>query len=179
MIKNLKVYGKFEDFLNVFLEFRKAPYYEDWNNENVREEYEYLKKNGNINFMIVDGRVVGLVTTLYGIQENHNIKLDSNKVGYISDIAVLSEYRKRGIGTELMKYVIDEFKKEGIEYVYFRTIAVQPDGRKSLSEPIGIKLGFEILYDENGNLITQDCSFPRNNESIPEEEKREFLVKKI
>ena len=47
-IRNLKVYGSFEDFKNVFYEFRKKPYFEDWNGELVKEEYDFLNTNGEI-----------------------------------------------------------------------------------------------------------------------------------
>ena len=102
------------------------------------------------------------------------IILPTNNVGYISDIAVLEEYRRRGYGTELMQYAIDQFKNKGDDYAYFRTLRFG-----SLSEPIGLKLGFETVYKDNGEMLIQNCSFPRINNCVPETEERKFLVKKL
>ena len=173
-IKNLKIYGSFEDFKNVFFEFRKKPYFEDWKDEDVRSEYNYLKENGEIFFKEVNNQIIGLVTLLKGIQEGHGLKIPTNNVGYISDIAVLEEFRRRGYGTELMQYAVNEFKKNGNEYAYFRTLK-----NGSLSEPIGLRLGFETVYKNNGDILTQLCSFPRINNCVPEKEERKFLVKKL
>ena len=173
-IKNLKIYGSYEDFKNVFLEFRKKPYFEDWKDKDIQEEYEYLSSHGEIFVKEVLGKVIGLVTLLKGIQRGHNLSLATNNVGYISDIAVLEEYRRRGYGTELMQYAINEFIKNGNDYAYFRTLKIG-----SMSEPIGLKLGFETMYNEKGEMITQECSFPRINNCVPEKEERKFLIKKL
>ena len=173
-IRNLKVYGSFEDFKNVFYEFRKKPYFEDWNEKLVKDEYDFLSSNGEIYVKEVNDKIIGIVTLLSGIQPNHELILPTNNVGYISDIAVLEECRRRGYGTELMQYAIDKFKKNGNEYAYFRTLR-----NGSLSEPIGLKLGFETVYKDNGDMLIQNCSFPRIDNKIPETEERKFLVKKL
>ena len=173
-IKNLKVYGSFDDFKNVFYEFRKKPYYEDWTEKDVKEEYDYLNNNGNIFVKEVDGKVVGLITLLQGIQSGHELILPTNNVGYISDIAVLEEYRRHGYGTELMKYALTRFENANNEYAYFRTLR-----NGSMSEPIGLKLGFETVYKDNGEMLIQNCSFPRINNCVPETEERKFLIKKL
>ncbi len=173
-IKNLKIYGSYDDFKNVFLEFRKKPYFEDWQDADVKSEYDYLNTNGEIFMKEIDGKVVGIVTLLKGIQEGHNLNLNTNNVGYISDIAVLEEFRRRGYGTELMEYAVNEFIKNGNDYAYFRTLK-----NGSMSEPIGIRLGFETMYKDNGEMITQECSFPRINNCVPEKEERKFLIKKL
>ena len=173
-IKNLKVYGSFDDFKNVFYEFRKKPYFEDWQECDVKEEYDYLNENGNIYVKEVNNKIIGIVTLLSGIQKGHELVLPTNNVGYISDIAVLEEYRRRGYGTELMQYAIDRFKNDGNEYAYFRTLK-----NGSMSEPIGIKLGFETIYKDNGEMLIQECSFPRINNCVPEKEDRKFLIKKL
>lgn len=173
-IKNLKVYGSFEDFKNVFYEFRKKPYFEDWHEEDVKEEYDYLSNNGDIYVKEIDGKIVGIVTLLKGIQNGHGLVLPTNNVGYISDIAVLEEYRRRGYGTELMEYALKCFENEGDEYAYFRTLR-----NGSMSEPIGLKLGFETVYKDDGEMLIQECSFPRINNQVPETEERKFLIKKL
>lgn len=173
-IKNLKVYGSFEDFKNVFYEFRKKPYFEDWKEKDVREEFDYLSTNGDIYFKEVDNKIVGLITLLQGIQSGHDLILPNNNVGYISDIAVLEEFRRRGYGTELMQFALDDFINKGNEYAYFRTLR-----NGSMSEPIGVKLGFETIYKENGDMLIQECSFPRIDNCVPEKEERKFLIKKL
>ncbi len=173
-IRNLKIYGSYNDFKNVFLEFRKKPYFEDWKDNDIEDEYNYLRKNGEIYVKEINGKVVGLVTLLNGVQKGQEIFLPTNNVGYISDIAVLEEFRRRGYGTELMQFAVNEFVKNGNDYAYFRTLK-----NGSMSESIGIKLGFKIMYRENGEMIIQECSFPRINNCIPEKEERKFLIKKL
>ena len=173
-IKNLKIFGGYEDFKNVYLVFRNKPFYEDWDEEKLREEYDYYNKNGEIYVRELDGKAVGLVALLQGIQNGHGLVLPTNNVGYISDIAVIEECRRRGFGTELMKYALDCFAKEGNEYAYFRASRYG-----SMSEPIGLKLGFEPVYKDNGELLIQECSFPRVNNCVPETDERKFLIKKL
>ncbi|MCR5617149.1 MAG: GNAT family N-acetyltransferase [Clostridiales bacterium] len=58
---------------------------------------------------------------------------------YISDLIVTEEYRKRGIGTMLMKRVEDEFRGKGMEYISLTTFAFQaPEFYK--------KLGYEVEF---------------------------------
>ena len=156
-IKNLKVYGSFDDFKKVYLVFRGKPFFEDWDDKKIKEEYDYYNNNGNIYVREVDGKIVGLVALLKGIQEGHGLELPTNNVGYISDIAVLEECRRHGYGTELMKYALDLFINDGNEYAYFRASRYG-----SMSEPIGLKLGFEPVYKKNGEV-----------------EERKFLIKKL
>ncbi len=173
-IKNLKIFGGYEDFKNVYLVFRKSPFFEDWTEKNLREEYEYYNENGEIFIREVDNKAVGLVALLKGVQSGHGLELPTNNVGYISDIAVLEECRRRGYGTELMKFAVDRFTNDGSDYAYFRASRYG-----SMSEPIGLKLGFEPVYKNNGELLIQKCSFPRVNNIVPEVEDRKFLIKKL
>lgn len=173
-IKNLRIFGGYEDFKNVYLVFRNKPFYEDWDEEKLREEYDFYNNNGEIYVKEVDGKALGLVAVLQGVQKGHGLELPTNNVGYISDIVVIEECRRRGYGTELMKYALDCFNEIGNEYAYFRASRYG-----SMSEPIGLKLGFEPVYKENGELLVQECSFPRVNNIVPETDERKFLIKKL
>ena len=155
--------------------FRGSPYFENWTDELLMEEYNFLNEKGVMYGKYIDDNIVGMVSYLPYKVDEHNIVLPENKkIGYLADIAVLNEYRKRGIGTEMFTYVVNKLISEKYDYLYFRTVI-----NGSMSEGIGKKLGFEIVYDDSGNLVTQEISFPRNRPDIPEKESRKFLLKKI
>jgi GNAT superfamily N-acetyltransferase len=165
----------YEDFSEVFKEFRKAPYFEDWTEQLLKEEYDFLTTNGFIFGKYIDSQMIGLASYLPNKQPNHKIEFPvDKKIAYLSDLAVLEAYRKKGIGTELFVYALNDIIRNQYDYVYFRTVV-----NGSLSEGIGIRNGFEIVYDENSKLVTQQLSFPRVKDDVPEVEDRKFLVKKL
>lgn len=64
---------------------------------------------------------------------------DASKVGEIASIAVDSNYRNRGIGTALLRKLLEEFKKEGADLVVLHCPAEAKDAKKLYD-----KLGFEV-----------------------------------
>ena len=57
---------------------------------------------------------------------------------YVSDLAVLPEYRKRGIGTQLLKYALEVATSEGYEFAYMRINDNNPMGY-NLSKACGFE----------------------------------------
>lgn len=171
-IKNLKICGSFEDFRNVYLEFRGYPFFEDWKEKDIKEEYEYYMDTADVFAKLDKNKVVGILALQEGLQKG--IVFPTENVGYISDVAVLQKYRGKGYGTELMQFALDKFISEGKDLSYFRTGSVN-----SMSAPIGLKQGYELLLDKDGKPFKQMVSFPRVREDIPEEEDRVFYVKKL
>ncbi len=135
--------NKLEDFVNVYKVFRNPPYYEAWTDNMIREEYEDLLSDGHVCGYYIDTKCVGLITFRpMRLKDLHPVHYEHpEKVAYLADIAVLPEYRGKGIGTQLMQYALDELKREGFQKVYMKTLVVG----KSMSYGIAVKLGFKLL----------------------------------
>ena len=110
-IKNLKICGGYEDFKNVYLVFRNKPFYEDWDDKKVREEYDYYNNNGEIYVREVDGKIVGLVALLQGIQAGHGLELPTDKVGYISDLHLPNHIGRNASEKEIILFLNSIAKK--------------------------------------------------------------------
>ena len=134
----------YDDFYKLFKVFENPPYSEKFSDKEIMDEYKLLTSGGFVYGYYEDDICVGLVTfnkyTLY----DHPIKYEHpEKVVYLSDVAVLDEYRGKGLGTMLMKYALDRAKEEGYEIACMRTL--QPG--ESMSYGIAIKLGFKQLQE--------------------------------
>lgn len=155
---------KIEDFMNLYKVFRNPPYYEAWTDQMIRDEYYDLLKDGHVCGYYLDDVCVGLITFRpMRLKDLHPIHYEHpEKVAYLADIAVLQEYRGKGIGTCLMRYAFEVLRREGFERVYMKTLEID----KSMSYGIAIKLGFKLLegvtsVDKMERLIKE-----RNEEDI-------------
>ena len=66
-----------------------------------------------------DGRVVGYITTV--------IDREAGK-GRIPNLAVAAEFRKQGLGRQLIERALDYFREEGLEYAMIETMAQNVSG---------------------------------------------------
>lgn len=135
---------RIEDFIKLYKVFRNAPYYEDWTDELIIEEYNSLLTDGYVyGCYLEEDNCVGLITFRpMHLEDLHPVHYEHpEKVAYLADITVLPEYRGQGIGTCLMQYALDVLKEEGFEKVYMKTLEVG----KSMSYGIAVKLGFKLL----------------------------------
>ena len=84
--------------------------------DEVKDAYKSLLKNNNVTFhAITDDEVVGLTTLIQSSNGN-----SSESVIDINAIYVTPEYRRKGFGTKLLKY-IDEFAlSRGAVGIYFQ-----------------------------------------------------------
>ncbi len=174
MIKNLKDY---KDFRKVFRIFETEPFWEDWKENQIKEEFDEFQSEGDIFAKYDVNDIMGIVTLLYGARNYHPVigafEVPS-KVIYISDLAVLHKYRGLGIGTELAKYAVEVGSLQGKESMYLRT-----NLEGSMSEHIFDRLGFEVMKDSNGKIITQAVQFPRCKENVPDTDIRKFMLKRL
>lgn len=92
MTRNIKeiTYTEIQDFINAFKVFRDAPYYEDWTEKMIREEYELLTQKGHVYGYYINGKCVGIVTFRPMRLEDHPpVHYDNPEVvAYLSDITV-------------------------------------------------------------------------------------------
>ena len=117
---------------------RQPEYWEEPNLKVVSAYFDYLLKDisdnqGKIFVAEIDNKVTGYVIVLLDKQDSPDIRI--KKFGHVTDIAVLSEYRSRGFGTELLKTAEKFVKDSGLEWMYLRVSV----GNRALS-----------LYEKNG-----------------------------
>ncbi len=114
--------GEIKNVSNLWLIFVQDPEGSDLNivpNEENRKRWmnfvESLMSSdtGTMKIAIVEKKIVG-----YILYSWHITPLETRlKVGTIYDLFVLREYRRRGIGTELLKEAINDLKSRGIKMV--------------------------------------------------------------
>ena len=154
------------EFKKVFSVCRNWPYNELWPDEEMEIEFEKAKEKGKVFGYYIDGECVGIISFYDIIPLEHPIIYDEKlKVLYFSDVAVLEEYRKKGIATTLIKYMLDYATINKYDKVYMRTM--QPD--KSMSYNIVIANGFKVISG-----VTENKKMQRMNGKV-EADDRIFL----
>ena len=141
MNKKIKELNNQEDFNKVYQVFSGAPYFEKYTEENLKEIFEEYQEKGYVYGAYNDERCLGIVALERDAKKEQPVNYQNEKVMYLADIAVLDDYRKKGLGTELMLYAIMKSKELGYEKLYMRTLEAQ----KSMSYGIARKVGFEQI----------------------------------
>ena len=163
MKEKIRKIGKesYDDFYQMYKIFERPPYCEMFSDEEIMQEYELLNRGGCVYGYYEEDVCVGMVSYNDSKFYAHPIHYEHSKAAYLSDVTVLEDYRGRGIGTKLMKFVVDKAKKENYEVMYMRTL--KPG--ESMSYGIALKLGFlqlkqtEIIdrarHDESRNTVDE------------------------
>lgn len=172
-IKNIKEY---EDFRKVFEMFRHYPFFEAWSEDAFREEYDYLKEDGEIfGYYLNTGEIAGLISIIYGAKNEHPVTFEEpDKVIYLSDVAVINEHRGNGYAKRLTDFIIDY----ATIYNYYKDMYLRTNLEGSMSEGIFVSRGFEIMK-KDGQIITQDIYFERTKEELSKTDTRKFLSRKL
>ncbi len=162
----------YEDFAKVFKVFGHAPFFEKWTPEMVRETYEsFNAKDGEIFGYYVNDECAGIVTIHPMVKGEHPVSYPDNvKVMYLSDVATLPKFRKRGIGTILFDVAMRHSKVLGYDYMYLRT----NERGKSMSYSIAEKCGFKQICD-----LCQEVEFDRTRDYISNKDLRIFMERKL
>lgn len=84
--------------------------------------------------------VYGLIALERGVKADQPVKFQGKDVMYLADIAVLDEYRRKGLGNKLMLYGVMQSKVLGYKKLYMRTLE-----RGSMSYGIALKIGFKQI----------------------------------
>ena len=150
--------------------FGMPPYSEVFTEEEMRDEYALLTSSGHVYGYYEGEKCIGIVTFNNKECYNHPVCYNpEKKVAYLSDVAVLPEYRNKGIGTALMKHVVNCARNEGYNIIYMRTL--KPG--ESMSYGIALKLGF-ILLEETEVIERERTDENRNTKDV-----RIFLEKTL
>lgn len=162
----IKEVEKKEDFKKVFKVFREYPYNELWPDSEMEQEFDKIKNIGKVIGCYYKENCIGLITFYDMIKNEHPINYDKTKrVLYFSDVAVLKEFRNKGIATKLLKNMIEFATFNAYDVIYMRTM--QPD--KSMSYSMVLKNGFTVI-----NGVTEDKQMSRVNGKV-ESDQRIFL----
>ena len=151
----IKEVNDVNEFLDVYKVFRLEPYNELWPDEEIQEEFANLKKLGKVFGYYIGNKCAGIIAYYDIVRGEHPVEYPEDlKVLYFSDVAVLEEYRNKGIATKLLNHMMDFAKENAYDVVYMRTM--QPD--KSMSYSIVVKYGFKVM-----NGILEDKSMVRSD----------------
>ena len=174
VINNIKVVKNYDEFRSVYGVFMEEPFYEAWTEDEFKEEYNYLKDNGEV-IGYYNDEICGLLNLIDGAKSDQPVSFpDNDKVLYISDIAMKRKYRGRGYAKSLVNFLMNYLERQD----YYENVYLRTNLTGSMSEGLFIPKGFEVMKN-NGKIITQECSFKRTREDLPEIDIRKFLSKKI
>lgn len=143
-IKELK---KLEDFKNVYKVFSGPPYNEKYTEEELEEIFREYQEKGYIYGAYNDTECIGLIALERGAKTNQPVSFQDDSVMYLADIAVLNEYRRKGLGNQLMLYGVMQSKALGYKRLYMRTLE-----NGSMSYGIAMRIGFKQIPDAFQNV---------------------------
>lgn len=104
--------------------FNGEPFYEDWTTEKASEVLREYKENGaNMWFPVLGDEVLGFLVTTDQIPDAQKqfITLDQDKIRFIEEVGVRSDYRGNRIASELVRRDLKNALMLGKEYLAYRT----------------------------------------------------------
>lgn len=137
----IKEITKLEDFKRVYKVFLGPPYNEKYTEE-LEEIYREYKEKGFIYGAYNGSDCIGMIALECGTKSDQPVNFNNKKVMYLADIAVLNDYRRKGLGNQLMLYGVMQSKIMGYEKMYMRTLK-----NGSMSQGIALKIGFRQIPD--------------------------------
>lgn len=144
MKSEIKKMESLEDFKKVYKVFSGPPYNEKYTEEELEEIFNEYSKTGYIYGAYSGENCVGLIATTIGAEKEQPVSFEEDEnIMYLADIAVLDEYRRTGLGTQLMIYGVMMAKSMGYSKMYMRTL----EKGKSMSYGIANKVGFSQIPD--------------------------------
>lgn len=152
-----------KEFISVYQQvFAGEPYNEKWSDKEVQDMLNgwFSCKNNCVLVAIIKDKVVGIAVgipliyrkDLCDFFEKNNFIHNYSEYFYNAEVAVLNEFRGRGIASNLIKRRIEFAKKLNFVNIIYRTIS-----KGSMSEPLYRKLGFNRIpnlfqYAKNNSI---------------------------
>ena len=140
MREQIQKLQKLEDFKRVYRVFSGPPYNEKYTEEELEEIFIQYQQNGYLYGAYTQDGCVGLIALERGRQEGQPVSFEGEKVMYLADVAVLGEYRRKGVGNQLMLYGVMQSKQLGYDRLYMRTLETG-----SMSYGIARRIGFQQI----------------------------------
>ena len=138
----IKKLTNLNDFKNVYRVFSGPPYNEKYTEEELEEIFKEYQEKGYIYGAYNDKKCIGMIALERGVKSDQPVDFQNQNIMYLADIAVLNEYRRKGLGNQLMLYGVMQSKILGYEKLYMRTLE-----RGSMSYGIAIRIGFKQIPD--------------------------------
>lgn len=136
----IKELTNLEDFKKVYKVFSGPPYNEKYTEEELEEIFKEYQEKGYMYGAYNYDECVGLIALERGAKEDQPVNYQNEKVMYLADIAVLDNYRRKGLGNQLMLYGVMQSKVLGYDKMYMRTLE-----KGSMSYGIASKIGFKQI----------------------------------
>lgn len=140
MNSQIKELTNLEDFKKVYKVFSGPPYNEKYTEEELEEIFKEYQEKGYMYGAYNYDECVGLIALERGAKEDQPVNYQNEKVMYLADIAVLDNYRRKGLGNQLMLYGVMQSKVLGYDKMYMRTLE-----KGSMSYSIASKIGFKQI----------------------------------
>ena len=136
----IKELNNLNDFKKVYRVFSGPPYYEKYTEEELQDIFEEYQEKGYIYGAYINEECVGLIALEKGAKENQPVNFKEKEVMYLADVAVLNDYRRKGLGNQLMLYGVMQSKLLGYKKLYMRTLE-----EGSMSYGIALRIGFKQI----------------------------------
>lgn len=136
----IKELTSLEDFKKVYKVFSGPPYNEKYTEEELEEIFREYQEKGYMYGAYNNEECVGMIALERGVKQDQPVNFQDENVMYLADVAVLNNYRRKGLGNQLMLYGVMQSKVLGYEKLYMRTLE-----RGSMSYGIAIKIGFKQI----------------------------------
>ncbi len=136
----IKILNNLNDFKKVYRVFSEPPYNEKYTDEELENIFIEYQEKGYMYGSYIDEKCVGLIALERGAKSDQPVKFQDEDVMYLADIAVLNNYRRKGLGNQLMLYAVMQSKLLGYKKLYMRTLK-----NGSMSYGIALRIGFKQI----------------------------------
>ncbi len=136
----IKELNNLNDFKKVYRVFSGPPYNEKYTDEELEDIFLEYQEKGYMYGAYNDEGCIGLIALERGVKSNQPVKFQDEDVMYLADVAVLDNYRRKGLGNQLMIYGVMQSKLLGYRKLYMRTLE-----EGSMSYGIALRIGFKQI----------------------------------
>ncbi len=107
--------------------FNGAPFYESWSLESALEEINsYIEDNALILTSKYREQIIGFLVAINKVPENQKQYAQYlEKINFIEEIGVLSEFRKNGVASEMVRILLLRYLRPDDMYIGYRTNAMR------------------------------------------------------
>jgi GNAT superfamily N-acetyltransferase len=165
-----------DDFNKALRVFQNPPYNEILSDSECDSEYASYDRNGIVFGAFIDSKIAGINCILNDVPQEYGIGFyDKDKVAYYAGLAVLEEYRKRGLGKLLVEKTQNYIEQnKSYDYSFARILC-----EGSMSEGIFRLNNFIDANDSQNKLIVDEVMYERNDSSVSKADRRKFMVKTL
>ncbi len=107
--------------------FNGPPFYERWDLESALEEISgYLENSALVLISKYKEQIIGFLVAINNVPENQRQYVQYlDNIKFIEEIGVLSEFRKNGIASEMVRIMLLNYLKSDDKYIGYRTNAMR------------------------------------------------------